>query len=389
MLKDFPFWAQIASRFLIRSTRATFVLSLMILSAVSVMIFLSAMAVGVNDAMIRNSVGLYSGNITGFDLPPDLAQKDLQVEGVRHVLKRTTTPGILFHEGRVETIALIEVDPEEEAKATAMPKKTIAGRYLRNGERGVFLSLFTAEGLRVEPGDTVNFSLGLRDKGFPLTVAGTYRTGFEQLDRGVAFCPRNAIDLPEAGWSAAIFLEEGIDSSVVTRAYPRRLAEAGHFKPWADLMPDLRQLIDLNYVSMGIVLILVFGVVSLGVGCAFVIFILKNLREFGIMKALGVTSQEMATLIILKVALVSLAASGLGVLLGTLATLLFGEVGIDLTHLTSQNRYFTVSGMIFPRLTSFSLLTPPLLSLGSGLVAALWPAVLVIRKRAADILRAI
>ena len=53
MLKDFAFWTQIASWFLIRSTRATFVLSLLILSAVSVMIFLSAMAVGVNDAVIR------------------------------------------------------------------------------------------------------------------------------------------------------------------------------------------------------------------------------------------------------------------------------------------------------------------------------------------------
>jgi len=40
-------------------------------------------------------------------------------------------------------------------------------------------------------------------------------------------------------------------------------------------MPDLKQLIDLNYISMSIVILLVFGVVSLGIACAFVIVILK------------------------------------------------------------------------------------------------------------------
>ena len=66
-------------------------------------------------------------------------------------------------------------------------------------------------------------------------------------------------------------------------------------------MPDLRQLIDLNYVSMSMVTVLVFGVVSLGIACAFVIFIMKHLREYGIMKAMGVTAGEMMRLIIMEI----------------------------------------------------------------------------------------
>ena len=66
-------------------------------------------------------------------------------------------------------------------------------------------------------------------------------------------------------------------------------------------MPDLRQLIDLNYVSMSMVMVLVFGVVSLGIACAFVIFIMKHVREYGIMKAMGVTAGEMMRLIIMEI----------------------------------------------------------------------------------------
>jgi ABC-type lipoprotein release transport system permease subunit len=152
-------------------------------------------------------------------------------------------------------------------------------------------------------------------------------------------------------------------------------------------MPDLRQLIDLNYVSMSMVTVLVFGVVSLGIACAFVIFIMKHVREFGIMKAMGVTAGEMMRLIMMEILLMNLAASLAGILAGTAAVLLVGSTGIDLTAFTSHNRYFAVSGMIYPRLTAFSLWSPPALALVFSLGSAIWPALLVARKKAADILK--
>ena len=153
------------------------------------------------------------------------------------------------------------------------------------------------------------------------------------------------------------------------------------------MMPDLLQLIDLNYISMGVVTFLVFGVVSLGIACAFVIFILKNLREYGIMKAMGTTPQEIAYLIVIEVILMNLVASSLGVLIGVLLVFIANHSGIDLTYFTSHNRYFVVSGVVFPRLTFFSLCLPPILALFFSLVSAIWPAAIVSRKKTADILR--
>jgi ABC-type lipoprotein release transport system permease subunit len=154
-------------------------------------------------------------------------------------------------------------------------------------------------------------------------------------------------------------------------------------------MPDLKQLIDLNFVSMGIVMVLVFGIVSLGISCAFVIFILKNLREHGIMKAMGMLPTEAVLLIVTQVAVLALAASLAGDVAGALAVLAFARIGIDLTAFTSHNPYFVVSGIIYPRLTFYSLFWPPVLATVFGLLAAVWPCVFVIRKKAADILRTI
>ncbi len=154
-------------------------------------------------------------------------------------------------------------------------------------------------------------------------------------------------------------------------------------------MPDLKQLIDLNWVSMGIVMLLVFGIVSLGISCAFVIFILKNLREHGIMKAMGVLPTETAWLVLWQVVVLTLVASLAGLAAGAAAVAAFARVGIDLTAFTSHNQYFAVSGVIYPRLTLYSVLLPPLLALVFGKLAAVWPAIFVIRSRAADILRSI
>ena len=387
MLQALGCWIKTAFLFLYRSGRSTAVLSLMLFTAVATLIFLSALAVGISDAMIRNSVSLYSGHISGFALPQTLTRKDLFVKGVANVLERVSRDGILSKDGRIESVTLIGIDPLEERKSTAVWKKIVEGKYLKRRERAVVLGRLLAEKLKVEPGEDLRFSSGPGAASTRFTVSGVYQTGIDHLDRSVAFCPLEVIPAGTDTWSAAIFLEEGVNPESIISIYHRTLPEEYDFKSWSELMPDLSQLVDLNYISMGFVTVLVFGVVSLGIGCAFVIFILKNLREYGIMKAMGSTPGEMALLIVAEVILMNLAACFVGVLVGVLAVFLVGKTGVDLTAFTSHNRYFTVSAVIFPRLTSYSLGLPPALAFLGSLAAAIWPAVLVARRKAADVIR--
>ena len=71
----------------------------------------------------------------------------------------------------------------------------------------------------------------------------------------------------------------------------------------------------------------------------------------------------------------------------TIADFETGKDTIDLTAFTSQNRYFAVSGIIYPRLTPFAWATPPALALAFSLLASIWPAIMVARRRTAEILR--
>lgn len=382
------FWPRIAFLFLVRSGRATAALSFMVVTAVAALIFLSALAVGVEDAMVRNTVGLFSGHVSADDLPPSLQTEDLMVQGVDAVLKRIYLHGALSGGGFSQPLVLCGFDPLRESRFTALKKKIIKGRYPLSGKWEILISRNIAETCGVRVGDYLHFSLLSNGSSFDFSVSGIYQTGLDALDRGIAFIPLDMAPLKGTRWSAAVFLKAGIASDTIIDIYRERLPEARRFESWASRMPDLRQLIDLESISMVIVILLVFGVVAIGIACSFVIFIIRNMREYGIMKAMGVSTMEMSVLIVAKVVLMNLIGCGAGLLIGVFAVLGTAQWGgIDITAFTSHNRYFSVSGVIYPRLTAFSLWAPPAASLLFGLVAAVWPAALVARKKAADILR--
>jgi len=384
------FWITTAFHFLQRSGRIAAVLSLMLFSAISSLVFLSSLSVGINDAMIHNSVSLYSGHITGFDLPGSIPKESLKISGVKQVLKRTQTPGIISTPpGRAEALTLVGINPEEEFKTTALKKKIIAGHPPENGEPALFLGKALADSLNTSVGDIVFFSPHTGSSPLRLLVCGIFETGIFRFDKSLAFCPEQALLEYPRTWEAAVFLEDGIKTKDILNIYKQRFQSGGRFSPWEELMPDLRQLIELNIVSMGIVIALVFSVVSIGIACGLVIYILKNMREYGIMKAMGSTAGELILLIYAKVILITLGTSLAGCLAGVLMVWGVGKIGIDLTAFTSHNQYFAVSGMIYPRLTLFSLGAPPVAALFFSLLASAWPTALLLRKKTADILRSI
>lgn len=382
-------WAKTAFYFLVRSGRSTLVLSFMILVSVSTLIFLSSMAVGINDAMVRNSVSLYSGHITGIDLPASLTPEDLSVDGVAGVLKREHRAGIFSAGDRRIPAIVVEVDADKETGFTALPKKHIEGVYPEQGSHSVYLSAYAAENLRVHTGDMVDLNASGDDLRGVL-VSGVYKTGVDQIDRSLAFAPSGVVGKGgnESGeWQAAVFLEDGVDPDRIIERYSHLTPGTLSFKSWAELMPDLKELIDLNYVSMSLVMVIVFAVVAIGIASSFSIFILRHMREYGLMKAMGVTKWELTMLIILEVVLMNCASTAIGAAIGAVATSIIAGVGIDLSAFTSHNRYFAVSGVIYPRLTVYSVMIPVALSLSFGVLAAIWPASMVARKKTAEILR--
>ena len=373
---------------LLRSWRATVILSFMVISAVASLVFLASLAIGTNDAMIRNSIGLFSGHISGSGISVNLSTDILEVEGVDNILTRKHQRFLMWTNDIYEPILLMGIDPLQEKKSTALWKKTVSGRYLMPGDNGIFLNQDTAQRLQVKIGEKVSIGQHPDDIQKTFSIIGIYKTGISHLDQGLAFCPIEAFPTLDSSTTIAVFLHDGISTRDILHQY-RTLMPTVQFSDWQKFMPDLKQLIDLNFVCMALVMILVFAIVSVGISCAFLIFTLRNLREHGIMKAMGIMPTDTALLITTQIGLLILFAATIGVFTGVAVVLLFSQSGIDLSALTSHNQYFSVSGIIYPRLTTASVFAAPLLAFIFGIGAAIWPSFYIIRKSPAAILRSV
>lgn len=379
------FLLKIAGLTLWRSWRATLVLSCMLVSAVAALVFLSALAVGTNDAMIRNSTGLFTGHIAGTMIGEDGLDK-VRGDGIEQVLIRRQQQLLLENNGALEPVLLTGVDPLQEKKTTAFWRKTVAGRYLLPEEDAIYLSRETAGRLNLAVGEEVAVA---GSNGRPLKhliVSGIYRTGISQFDQGLAFCPQQALPAGEATTAIAVFLQAGTPVDEAT-ARLRQLVPTATFASWPEFMPDLKQLIDLDSVCMAIVIVLVFAIVSIGISCTFLIFSLKNLRDFGIMKAMGMLAEDTALLLLAQIGLLTILAAAIGTVAGIALVALFSQIGIDISAFTSHNQYFSVSGILYPRLTGPAVIAPPLAAIVFGLAAAIWPVAYVVRRSPAEILR--
>ncbi|MCD4744367.1 MAG: FtsX-like permease family protein, partial [Desulfobacteraceae bacterium] len=320
----------------------------------------------------------------------------LAIKGVANVLRRVQVPGFVYFKDKIDRITLIGIEPAQEKKTSAFWKKNIKGRFIKEGTKEIFISEPLARRLDAGIGDVLSFSLKPllvpESKKRQFMVVGIYKTGISQLDTGISFCDagaleNGAVEGKQSSWNAAVFLHDGFDMDMILQEYRNKNLDHINFKTWKQLMPDLEQLVALNYFSMSIVIIIVFIIVSLGITSAFSIFILKSIREYGIMKVMGMTPKETISLLCWEVFLINIAASAIGIILGAVIVFVFQKIGIDLSAYTSHNQYFIVSGVIYPRLTLYSLCLPPLSALLFSFPAAIWPAATVIKKNAAQILR--
>ena len=378
---------RLAALILLRSWRATVVLSFMVITAVAALVFLSALAVGTNDAMIRNSTGLFSGHIaiTKFK---DTDVNRLQVPGVAQVLLRRHQQVLLSSKDRFEPVILTGIEPEKEKTATAFWKKTVSGSYPQSGRPGIYMSQELAKRLDLKPGDMINLRTRPTFSLTRLPLTGIYKTGITHLDHGLAFCPATTLPPAPTELSAALVLQPDADTAAVAAQLASRFPQA-EVRSWMEFMPDLKQLIDLDYICMAIVIVLVFAIVSVGISCTFLIFTLKNLREHGIMKAMGFMPADTAWLLTAQIGMLTISAAIIGTLSGVLIVAIFSHIGIDISAFTSHNQYFSVSGMLYPRLTPLALFAAPLTAIIFGLAAAIWPIITIIRTNPADILRSV
>lgn len=352
-----PFEWVVAVRFLREGRAQTILILLGIGVGVGVIVFLSALINGLQDSLIERTLGTQPHVILRM---PDDAVRPMKKAGadelvmsrleepaqrLRSILRWQQTLDEAAGNPRVtavaplvsgaafalrgnanKSIALRGIDPERYRAIIDLPARLIEGTYELAGDEAL-IGVELAKDFGLETGDKVRLTTA-GGKSEVFLIKGVFDVGNKDLNERWVFVPIRAaqtlLDLTGGISSIEVKVREIFDAEGVAQELGRVTGLSA--ESWMKLNTQL--LIGLRSQSASSVMIQVFVIVAvaLGITSVLVVSVVQKSREIGILKAMGTTTGRVTRIFLLEGAILGLAGSALGLMIGSGLALFFASL---------------------------------------------------------------
>lgn len=394
---------RIAWRNIWRNVRRTILTLLAIAFSTALLLFMFAWQSGSYEAMIRAAVESTTGEIQVMDT--DYHEK----RGIRKVIREPATllqairsmDGVKAAAGRTEAFALADsgkrsygvlvtgVDPEAEARVSNLNTIIREGDYFSGNPREIILGQALAANLKVGPGDELVLLGQGRDGSVAanaFTVQGLAESGQPSIDRRLA-------SIPLGTFQETFFMHDTLHRIVINctsldqldpvstsiDAWINENASGLTVYTWDQLMPGLKQSIELDLISGYIFYFLLLVVVAFSIMNTFIMAVVERSAEFGLLNAIGTTRFRLARMLLLETLLLGTCGILAGLVIGILGTWYLQVHGIVIPDAEALMSQFGLPDRIHPRLGWFVIGLAPALVLGVTVMSALYPVIRLLR----------
>ena len=277
-----------------------------------------------------------------------------------------------------------------------------AGNFLAAGDvNQALVGNLLAKNLRVSIGDDLTLLGQGRDGSIGATVVqvkGIFRSGIDEFDRSAMQIPlstfQDTFSMEEAVHEVVVIGKSLSDVSRIKTQLKAALSVLNNRKPlktldWQELMPGLRQAIEMDLVSGLIFYGLLIIVVAFSILNTFLMAIFERTKEFGVMMAIGTTPRRLTKILLIESMSMTLIGIITGICIGIGVTYYFQIHGIDFSGGSELLSQFGITGRMYPKLSLLSVSIGPFMVLFFTFFAALYPALKVRRLRPVEAMTAI
>lgn len=327
-----------------------------------------------------------------------LAEQLREDTGIAAIAARGSAFVLASSEERSFGIQVLGVQPAYERRVSSLPGLLSRGRYLGDTDAAeIVVGTVLARNLKVEVGDEITFLGSGRDDSFAAgiaTVVGIIDSGMTELDRSLAAIPlayfQSVFAMGREVHAIVIKVADLDEVAPLKSTIAGMLPGAGStVRDWDELQPGLRQAIKADMFTAFFMYAVLIVLVAFSVLNTQLMSVLERTREFGVMTALGVRPGQLARLVLLETAIMSLLGLLLGCLAGGLVVAWLGQVGFSLEGMEEAMARYNLDGRIYPQLSLASLFGGPLVVFLGGMLAALYPALRLHTLQPVDAMRAV
>jgi len=227
-----------------------------------------------------------------------------------------------------KAVSLRGVEAEAYDRIVAVGSKLVAGEFRLTGNDAVIGTGLASE-LGLEVGDKLRVAAdGGRNEVF--TVAGVFDLGNKDVNQRWLFVPlrpaQNLLDLPGSISTIEVRVADYLEADAAAQLIAARtglLAES-----WTQLNRQLLVALRSQSASSYMIQFFVIVAVALGIASVLAVSVVQKSREIGILKAIGTSTGRTMTVFVLQGAILGLAGSALGCLLGAVLAILFRNLAL-------------------------------------------------------------
>jgi ABC-type lipoprotein release transport system permease subunit len=309
---------------------------------------------------------------------------------------------LISSKDRTYGVVVTGIQPQKEAYVSRIKKLVHTGNFLSAEDvNQALLGKLLAKNLRVTIGDELTLLGQGRDGSIGATVVrvkGIFSSGIDAFDRAAIQIPlatfQDTFSMDDAVHEVVIIGKSLSDVSRIKAKLKSSLSALHRGKPlktldWQELMPGLRQAIEMDLVSGLIFYGLLIIVVAFSILNTFLMAIFERTKEFGVMMAMGTAPRRLTKILLTESMAMTLIGILSGIGIGIAVTYYFQIHGIDFSGGSELLSQFGITGRMYPKLSVLSVSIGPFMVLFFTFFAALYPALKIRRLRPVEAMMAI